>query len=232
NEGGGEDRVGPARDHQGPLVVALDHLAEHEPEQQRDRREAALEHDVTQQPEGEADHDVGHEIPDGKAAEQAHGQDRRDDDDVGEQCALGRGGSHRPVELCPTAGSTPTKRPLAAARVIAQVDLKYVTTPSQNPPASLPIREMAPALSARTTACVTAKSPTRAWMSGTPSSMGFQPNVKRRCPVMTSDPTVASIRPRPPEIRPLTTEPCTTAATSDSASTAVRKYPAGPHRSE
>ena len=46
---------------------------------------------------------------------------------------------------------------------------------------------------------------------------------------MTSDPTVASIRPRPPEIRPLTTEPWTTAATSDSASSAVRKYSAGPN---
>src|SRR5213593_2624106 len=94
NEGGGEDRVGPARDHQGPVVVALDHLAEHEAEQQRDRREAALEHDVTQQPEREADHDVGHEIPDGEAAEQAHGQDGRDDDRVGQQRHHGQVASH------------------------------------------------------------------------------------------------------------------------------------------
>src|SRR5436309_1472187 len=82
-----------------------------------------------------------------------------------------------PAELCPTAGSTPTKRPMAAARVIAHGDLKYVTTPSQNPPASLPIRDMAPSLSARTTACVTAKSPTRAWMSGMPSSIGREAQV-------------------------------------------------------
>src|SRR2546425_9164048 len=83
NEGGAEDRVRPAGDHQGPVIVPLDHLAEHEPEQQRDRREAALQEDVAQQPEGETDHHVGHEIPDREASEQAHGQDGRDDDHVG-----------------------------------------------------------------------------------------------------------------------------------------------------
>jgi hypothetical protein len=48
-----------------------------------------------------------------------------------------------------------------------------------------------------------AKNPTKAWIKGTPSSKKSIPKVNRRCPAMTSYPTVESINPRPAEINPL-----------------------------